>query len=62
MPQIETPPTIEQVKQLAFQLSPLDLIALLHDIQERLYTHEMMRLAESGFQEWHDPEEDIYSA
>jgi hypothetical protein len=61
MPQTETLPTIEQVKQLAFQLSPQDLITLLNDIQERLYTNEMMQIAESGFQEWHDPEEDIYT-
>jgi hypothetical protein len=62
MPQIEILPTIEQVKQLAFQLSPPDLITLLNDIQERLYTNEMMQIAESGFQEWNDPEEDIYNA
>jgi hypothetical protein len=61
MPQINIPPTIEQVKQLAFQLSAQDLLALLNDIQERLYGNEMMQIAESGFQEWNDPEEDIYN-
>lgn len=60
MPQTDTPPTIEQVKQLAFQLSAQDLLALLNDIQERLYSNEMMQIAESGFQEWNDPEEAIY--
>jgi hypothetical protein len=60
MPQTSTPPTLEAVKQLAFQLSPTDLIALLNDIQGRLYTTEMMQIAESGFQEWYDPEEDVY--
>jgi hypothetical protein len=62
MPQINIPPTIEQVKQLAFQLSSHDLLALLNDIQEQLSGHEMMQIAESGFQEWNDPEEDIYDA
>jgi hypothetical protein len=62
MPQTPTPPTLEAVKQLAFQLSPSDLITLLNDIQERLYTTEMMQISESGFQEWHDPEEEIYDA
>jgi hypothetical protein len=62
MLQTNLPPTIEQVKQLAFQLSSQDLLALLNDIQERLYGHEMMQIAESGFQEWNDPEEDIYNA
>ncbi len=57
MPQTSTPPTLETVKQLAFQLSPTDLITLLNDIQERLYTTEMMQIAESGFQEWQDLDE-----
>jgi hypothetical protein len=62
MPQTNLPPTVEQVKQMAFQLSSQDLLALLSDIQERLYVHEMMQIAESGFQEWNDPEENIYDA
>jgi hypothetical protein len=62
MLQTNLPPTIEQVKKLAFQLSSQDLLALLNDIQERLYGPEMMQIAESGFQEWNDPEEDIYNA
>ncbi|MCY7276539.1 MAG: hypothetical protein LH702_23095 [Phormidesmis sp. CAN_BIN44] len=62
MPQTKAQPSIEEVKQLVFQLSPQDLLTLLTDIQERLYTTEMMQVAESGFQEWNDPEEDIYSA
>ncbi len=62
MPQTKAQPSIEEVKQLVFQLSPQDLLTLLTDIQERLYTTEMMQIAESGFQEWNDPEEDIYSA
>ena len=59
---IKTPISIEEVRQLAFQLSQKDLLLLLTDIQERLYTSELMSIAESGFQEWNEPEEDIYSA
>jgi hypothetical protein len=62
MPQTDVQPTVEDVTRLAFQLSPQDLLRLLQDIQERLYTGEMMAIAEDGFQEWNDPEEDIYDA
>jgi hypothetical protein len=62
MPQPDVQPTIEDVTRLAFQLSPQDLRTLLNDIQERLYTGEMMAIAEGGFQEWNDSEEDIYAA
>jgi hypothetical protein len=60
MPQAKVQPTVEDVTRLAFQLSPQDLLRLLQDIQERIYTGEMMAIAEGGFQEWNDPEEDIY--
>ncbi len=62
MPQIQLQPRIEDVKHLVLQLSQQDLRLLLTDIQEQLHTLEMMSIAESGFQEWNDPEEDIYNA
>ena len=62
MPKAEVQPSIEEVKRLAFQLPTQDLITLLSDIQEWLYTSEMMQIAESGFQEWNDEEETIYDA
>jgi hypothetical protein len=62
MPQTECPPRIEDVKHLVSQLSQKDLLTLFADIQEQLQTFEMMSIAESGFQEWNDPEEDIYNA
>ena len=58
---IQTQISVEEVRQLAFQLSQKDLLLLLTDIQERLYTSELMSIAESSFQEWSDPEEDIYN-
>ena len=54
--------SVEEVRQLAFQLSQQDLLSLFTDIQERLYTSELMAIAESSFQEWNDPEEDIYNS
>jgi len=61
MLQTKIPISVEEVRQLAFQLSQQDLLSLLTDIQERLYTSELMAIAESSFQEWNDPEEDIYN-
>lgn len=62
MLQTDFPPRMEDVKHLISQLSQSDLLTLLTDIQDKLQTFEMMSIAESGFQEWNDPEEDIYHA
>ncbi len=70
-----TQPTIEEVKQLAFQLSPQDLLTLLTEIQTQLRTTPNRELADDiDEQTWlqaiatnpsfaflHDPEEDIYT-
>lgn len=34
---------------------------LMELIAQKLETQGMMKLAETGFQEWNDPEEDIYN-
>ena len=62
MLQTKIPVSVEEVRQLAFQLSQQDLLSLLTDIQERLYTSELMAIAESSFQEWNNPEEGIYNS
>jgi hypothetical protein len=49
-----------EIKKLLFQLSQNDLIELLEELESRLETFEMMRLAESGFGEWLEEGEDIY--
>lgn len=49
-----------EIKQLLFQLSQDDLIELFEELESRLETFEMMRLAESGFNEWLEAGEDIY--
>ena len=56
-----TTPTLEELKIAIFQLPPQDLMTLYEEIEERLQTAGMMHLAESGFREWNDEEEDIYS-
>ncbi len=45
---------------MILQLPVRELAALMAEIEERLETVTMMELAETGFQEWNDPEEDIY--
>jgi hypothetical protein len=52
---------VENIKNLVLQLPPEELIALMAAIEEKLETVSFMRLAETGFQEWNDPEEDIYN-
>ena len=57
-----SPPTLEEIKQMVFQLSIQEQITLMEDLQEKLETAQMMQLAETGFTEWNDEEEDIYDA
>jgi hypothetical protein len=52
--------TIEELKTMIFQLPVEELMELISEIEERLENVKMMQLAETGFQEWNDPEEDIY--
>lgn len=60
MIQLTSPPTLQDLRAAIFQLSPQDLKILHEEIGENLQTAGMMQLAESGFQEWNDEEEDIY--
>lgn len=53
-------PTIEEIKQIIFQLPIQEQIILKEELEERLETIEMMQLSETGFSEWNDEEEDIY--
>ena len=51
--------TIEEIKNIIFQLPVREQIALIEDLEEKLSTIQMMQLAETGFSEWHDEEEDF---
>jgi len=53
--------TKEEIKEMIFQLPVEQIIALMADIEERVENLTMMQLAETGFAEWNDPEEDIYN-
>jgi hypothetical protein len=54
-------PNLQEIKTMIFQLPVEQLITLISEIEERLETVTMMQLADTGFQEWNDPEEDIYN-
>ena len=51
---------IDRVKDVLAQLTPQELHAVLAELQDRLETVQMMKLAESAFAEWLE-EEDLYS-
>ena len=54
--------TLEEIKTLIFKLPIEEQITLMEDLEEKLESLAMMKLAETGFSEWNDPEEDIYNA
>ena len=54
--------TLEEIKTLILKLPIQEQITLMEDLEERLESLAMMKLAETGFSEWNDPEEDIYNA
>lgn len=54
------PPTAEEIKALIFQLPLKEQEKLFSELEEQIQSMAMMQLAETGFEEWNDPEEDIY--
>jgi septation ring formation regulator EzrA len=52
--------TLEEIKQIVFQLPIQEQINLIEDLEEKLATMQMMQLAETGFREWNEEGEDIY--
>lgn len=53
--------TKEEIKEMIFQLPVEQIVELMSDIEERVENLTMMKLAETGFEEWNEPEEDIYN-
>ncbi|MDB9518934.1 hypothetical protein PN466_18480 [Roseofilum reptotaenium CS-1145] len=47
---------------MILQLPVEKINQLMNEIRKALETKEFMQLAETGFQEWNDPEEDIYES
>jgi hypothetical protein len=60
MPQLTFDVGVEEIKALAFQPPPTELLALTDALQERAETFGMMQLAETAFEEWNEAGEDIH--
>ena len=54
--------SLDEIKSIIFQLPTQEFFSLVDAIEARAETVAMMRLAETGFQEWHEEGEDIYDA
>ena len=62
MPRITVDLSTEEIKNLVFQLPAQEFLVLVDAIEERAETIAMMRVSETGFQEWNEDGEDIYDA
>lgn len=62
MPRITVDLSTEEIKNLVFQLPAQEFLVLANAIEERAETIAMMRVSETGFQEWNEEGEDIYDA
>ena len=62
MPRITLDLSTEEIKNLVFQLPAQEFLVLVDAIEERAETIAMMRVSETGFQEWNEDGEDIYDA
>lgn len=51
---------LTEIKEMIFQLPPEEINQLIREINETVSTKDFMKLAETGFDEWNEPEEDIY--
>lgn len=52
--------SFEQIKKTVLELPEKEQLILMELIEQKLETQAMIKLAETGFQEWNDPE-DIYN-
>jgi hypothetical protein len=62
MPRIIVDLSTEEIKNMVFQLPAQEFLVLVDAIEERAETISMMRLCETGFQQWNEDGEDIYDA
>jgi hypothetical protein len=51
----------EEIKAMILQFPVEEINELIEEIKKVLEIKEFMQLAETGFDQWNDPEEDIYS-
>jgi len=62
MPRVTLNMSLDEIKSMVLQLPAEELLALFEEIEQRVETATMMRVAESAFQEWNEDGEDIYDA
>ena len=62
MPRITVDLSTEEIKNLVFQLPAQEFLVLVDAIEERAETIAIMRVSETGFQEWNEYGEAIYDA
>ena len=54
MPKVTSHLSADEIKNLVLQLPPREFLALVDAIEERAETIAMMRLSETGFNEWNE--------
>ena len=60
MPRVTMNISLQEIKKLVFQLPAREFLSLAEAVEERSETIAMMKLSETGFQEWNEVGEDIY--
>lgn len=60
MPRVTMNISLQEIKALIFQLPAREFLTLADAVEERSETIAMMKLSETGFQEWNEVGEDIY--
>lgn len=60
MPKVVLDLTVNEIKEMIFQLPPQDSLKVMEALEERAQTLAMMQLAERGFREWEELGEDLY--
>jgi len=60
MPRVTMNISLQEIKALIFQLPARKFLSLADAVEERSETIAMMKLSETGFQEWNEVGEDIY--
>ncbi len=53
-------PNVAEIKEMILRLPLKQILALIAEIEEEVDWMAITQLAEMGFQEWNDPEENIY--
>ena len=60
MPKVTLDMSLEDIKDLAFQLPVKEFLKFVEAIEEQAETIAMMSVSETGFREWNEQGEDIY--